>query len=50
MQRSILIALVGVVVAAVVYVLTKDVVWTIVPMLLSVGVARTFMRRDPNGR
>jgi hypothetical protein len=42
----ILMTLAGVVAAVVVYVVTSDVVWTIVALLMTVAVVRQFLRRD----
>ena len=41
----ILIGLAGVIVAAVVYVLTADVVWTIVPLLVTFAAVRRLLRK-----
>lgn len=42
---ALVIALIGVITAVIVYILTTDVVWTAVPLLLSVAAARPLLRR-----
>ena len=42
---AILIGLAGVILAAVVYVLTADVVWTIVPLLVTFAAVRRLLRK-----
>ena len=43
---AILIALAGAVLAVVVYTVTADVVWTIIPLLLTVAVVRRLLRHE----
>jgi hypothetical protein len=45
-RGPILLGLTGVILAAVVYVLTADVVWTIVPLLVTLAVVRRLLRKD----
>jgi hypothetical protein len=47
---SILIALAGLILAMTVYVLTADVVWTIVPLLVTVAAIRRLLRLGPTNR
>jgi hypothetical protein len=44
----VVIALAGVVASVVVYVLSTDVVWAIIPLLIAVAVARWLLRRRAN--
>jgi hypothetical protein len=46
---AVLAALTGAVVAVVVYLLTDDVVWALVPLLLTVAPVRGLLRRDTDG-
>ena len=43
---SVLVVLIGAVVAAVVYAVSADVVWTIVPLLMTVAAVRRIRRGD----
>jgi len=43
---AILLALAGAVLAVVVYTVTADVVWTIIPLLLTVAAVRRILRHD----
>jgi hypothetical protein len=45
---AILIALAGAALAVVVYTVTADVVWAIIPLLLTVTAVRRLLRRDAN--
>ena len=43
---AILMTLAGAVLALIVYTVTADVVWTIIPLLLTVAAVRRILRRD----
>jgi len=43
-----LTALTGVLLAAVAYTVSADVIWTLVPLLLTVAVVRRLLRHDAN--
>jgi hypothetical protein len=45
---AVLVSVSGVALAAVIYIVSADVVWAIIPLLLTVAAVRRLLRRDAN--